>query len=246
WLAGLGVLAAILAFGYMATAPASGKYLGGGRSYTSGDRDKITRTLDAEGIPYRVVDQCIDVSADRFEEASAILSKLDLGPHSPTEIRRRTQASGLWKSFETASEREQRDLEVREEILESLIAKFNGIESVFVRLNRIRTYQGLRPVSMTSASVDLDTEDNRELNPDVVQAIQNVIVANEPEVKADAVSVIARGRFYLKAGNPTVGAISRTRAREDEIRRQVSDELSWIKGLQVSVRLVPAPPPPPK
>lgn len=245
WLAGLGVLAAILAFGYMATAPASGKYLGGGRPYSSGDREKIARALDAEGIPYRVVDQCIDVAAARFEEASAIVSKLDLGPHSPAEIRRRTQASGLWKSFETTSEKEQRDLQVREEILEALIAKFNGIESVFVRLNRIRTYQGLRPVSTTSASVDLETEDNRDLHPDVVQAIQNVILANEPEVKSDAVTVIdRRGRLYLKAGNPTVGAISRTKAREDEIRRQVSDELSWIKGLQVSVRLVPAPPPP--
>ena len=45
------------------------------------------------------------------------------------------------------------------------------------------------------------------------------------------------GTHYLDAGDPAVGATSRARAREEELKREVLVQLDWIEGVSVSVQL---------
>ena len=66
----------------------------------------------------------------------------------------------------------------------------------------------------------------------------------EPDLKHDAVTVVdQKGRRYLDAGNPALGAISRTRAREEELGQKILEQLDWIKGVSVTVQLPLAPRP---
>ena len=46
-----------------------------------------------------------------------------------------------------------------------------------------------------------------------------------------------KGRHYLDADNPALGAISRTRAREEELGQKILEQLHWIKGVSVAVQL---------
>ena len=57
-----------------------------------------------------------------------------------------------------------------------------------------------------------------------------------------------KGHHYLDAGNPALGAISRTRAREEELSQKILEQLDWIKGVSVTVQLPvhPAPVEPPR
>lgn len=247
WLAAVGVLAALGAIFYVATLPAAGKYLSGGKQYSSDEIARITRSLDAQQIEYRVVDGRIGVSSDRLDAATEVLSKLDLGPHSIAEIRKKSQVPGFLKSLETVMEKERRELQAREEILETMIGNLDGIVTNYVTINRPRTRPGVRSPSSATAFVWLETDGDHKVSPETVQSIQNIIVANEPDVKTDAVTVCdKKGRFYLHAGNPAVGAMSRTRAREEELRQRILERLDWIKGVGVTVQLVHAPAPAPE
>ena len=67
----------------------------------------------------------------------------------------------------------------------------------------------------------------------------------EPELKHDAVTVCdEHGRRYLVAGDPKLVEISKTRAREEDLSQKILEQLDWVKGVGVTVQLIPAPAPP--
>jgi flagellar biosynthesis/type III secretory pathway M-ring protein FliF/YscJ len=244
WLAVLGLMAVIGGLSYLALIPSPGKNLGEGRQYPKDDIARITHALDAAHIAYTVEDRRVGVASDRYEEATDVVSKLELNHRSIAEIRKEAHATGFW---DTTREKDQRELWAKEEILEAIISNLDeDIVSAFVEILRSPTRTGMRPTTTTTAFVSLETKDSREIGPKTVQSIKDIIVANEPSLKADGVTVIDRkGRKYLDPSNPTLDEISRTRAREEELAQEILEHVDWINGVQVKVRMVAPPAPEP-
>ncbi|WP_422928313.1 flagellar biosynthesis/type III secretory pathway lipoprotein [Singulisphaera sp. PoT] len=243
WLAVGVAVALIIAIGYVATIPTPGTFLQNGKQYAADDIAKITRALDAQSIAYRVEEGRIGVASDRLTETMAIVAKLGVDPRPIPEIRDESLKSGF---FDSASEIERRASLAEEQTLETMIRNLDGIVSAYVKISRSRTRVMGRSATAATAFVQVETDGNHELNPKTVEAIKGLVLAYEHDVKAEGLSLYDRkGRPYLHAGNPTAGAITRTRAREEELSQAVYEELEWIKGVRVTVQLVPAPPPAP-
>jgi hypothetical protein len=133
---------------------------------------------------------------------------------------------------------------VREEILGAMIRNLDGIVSAYVTLNRPKARGGLRPGTgaRPTAFVWLETEGGREIPHKAVQSIQKIIVGSEPDLKSDAVTVFdQKGRHYLVAGDPKYSTISHTRAREEDLDQRILEQIDFVKGVRVTVQLVPAP-----
>jgi flagellar biosynthesis/type III secretory pathway M-ring protein FliF/YscJ len=243
WLTVFGIVAASGGLGYLATIPSPGKNLGEGRQYSTDAIAQIRRALDVAHIEYRLEDRRIGVAADRYDEATDVVSKLEINHRSIPEIRKEFQVSRLWDS---PRDKDERELRAREEILETIIGSLDGIVSASVVINRTQTKTGARPTTVTTAFVWLETKDSREIGPKTVQSIKGIIVANEPALKPDAVSVWDwKGRPYLDPSNPALDTISRTRAREEELAQEIFEHIDWINGAQVNVQMVARPAPEP-
>jgi flagellar M-ring protein FliF len=239
WALALVAVAAIVAIGYLAApSPSRGVYLRSGQRFSSDEVARIARALDDKHLYYRVDDRRVEVAADHYDEATAALAKLDVGPPSIAEIRKHAEQPSPWLS---PSEIERREHRAKEERMAAMIRNFEGIVSADVTINR-PPGRGFRPGPDPTAFVYLETEGDREIAHKTVQSIQNLIIAAEPALKRDAVTIIDKtGRHYLDAGDPATGEISRTRAREEELAGQILDQLDWIKGVRVVVQLVAAP-----
>src|SRR5262245_43441547 len=68
--------------------PSAPRYLAQGQAFSSDDLITVFRALNAKGIWYRPDDRRIEVAADQYAQAMALLGKLDIGPRSVDEIRR--------------------------------------------------------------------------------------------------------------------------------------------------------------
>jgi hypothetical protein len=216
-------------------------YLGSGRHYSPDDLIRISRVLERQRIAYEVDGQRrVAVSSSQIDEAAAAIAKLDLGPRPPSEIREESAASSLWDSLH---DRELRELQSREKILESMITGLDGIVGAFVRINRPKARLGLQTAPRPSAFVRLETEGDRQLPFTTVQSITTYLTGCEPDLNADAITVVdGRGHKYLDAGNPALSTLSHNRAREEELSEEILEKLDWIPGVRVSVQLPKAPP----
>jgi len=229
------VLLGYLGVGSLTTAESA--YLGSGRRYGPDDLIKITRVLERQRFPYHIDDQRrVAVASEQLEQASAAISKLSLGPRPPGEIRDDQSAgSNFWESLH---DKELREYQGREKILESMIGDLPGIVGSFVWINRPKPRWGLQPVVKPSAFVRLETEGDRQLPFRTVQALTTILTGYEPGLTADAVTVVdRRGHKYLDAGNPALSALSHNRAREEELSQEILEQLDWIGGVRVSVQL---------
>ena len=229
------VLLGYLGVGSLTTAESA--YLGSGRRYGPDDLIKITRVLERQRFPYHIDDQRrVAVASEQLEQASAAISKLPLGPRPPGEIRDDQSAgSNFWESLH---DKELREYQGREKILESMIGDLPGIVGSFVWINRPKPRWGLQPVVKPSAFVRLETEGDRQLPFRTVQALTTILTGYEPGLTADAVTVVdRRGHKYLDAGNPALSALSHNRAREEELSQEILEQLDWIGGVRVSVQL---------
>jgi flagellar M-ring protein FliF len=250
WSLGLGALAIVVTVGYAATgatftsifgataSTTSGVYLRSGQRFSSDDLVTIKQALDAKHLRYRVDGQSrVEVAIDRLDEADETISKLPVGPRTFSEIERRALESSIW---DTSSVREQRLEQAANDWLAAMIQPMDGIVSANVRIKRARPRGLARATAAATAFVYLETEDDREIASATVESIRALISRAEPDVKPDAVSVFDRkGRHYADAYNPTLGAQVRNRARGEELRQKIADELTFLKGVQVSVQLVP-------
>ncbi len=224
-----------LGIGSLTTAEST--YLHSGRRYSPDDLVKITRVLERQGFPYHIDDQRrIAVASEQVELATAAISKLPLGPRPPGEIRDDQSAgSNFWESLH---DKELRESQGREKVLESMISDLPGIVGSFVWINRPKPRWSLQPVVKPSAFVRLETEGDRQLPFRTVQALTTILTGYEPGLTADAVTVVdRRGHKYLVAGNPALSALSHNRAREEELSQDILEQLDWISGVRVSVQL---------
>jgi flagellar biosynthesis/type III secretory pathway M-ring protein FliF/YscJ len=248
-------LAALMVRGYVATpAVPAVDYLYAGQRFSTDEIDAITRALAVKHIKAQGDGTGrIGVASDQLDAATDVLAKLVVGPRSIPEILEWANQSSLLAS---PAETERRQIRAREMILENMIGNLDGIVRAYVTINRTRPAGGFRPTpaSASTAFVWLQTERNREIGSKTVQSIQTILKGYEPDLKHDAVTVVdQKGHHYLDAGNPALGVISLTRAREEELSQEILDELDWIKGVSVTVQLPlasarvepPAPPPAP-
>lgn len=231
--------AAVLGRGYVVTpvAPVV-DYLLAGQQFAADEIDAITRALAVKHIkPYADGTGRIGVASDQFYEATDVLGKLDVGARSISETLEWANQSNFLVS---PTETERRHTMARQKILGIMIRKLDGIVGANVTINRTRPSGGGRPTSTPTASafVYLQTERNREIGSKTVQSIQTILRGYEPDLKHDAVTVVdQKGHHYLDAGDPAVGVISRTRAREEELSQKILEQLDWIKGVSVTVQL---------
>jgi flagellar M-ring protein FliF len=235
----LAVVLILILAGYLGTAslaPAGSSYLASGRRFSPDDLVKIRRALERQQIDYRTdLERRVAVSADEIERAAAAIAKLELGPRSLDDLRDSSAGSSV---FESPHDRELRQQQRQEKILESLINELPGIAGSLVLINRPSERWGLRPAAKPTVFVNLETEEDRQLPFRTVQSITTNLTGAVPGLSAEAITVMdRRGHKYLDAGNPALSALSHSRAREEELSQEILEQLDWIKGVRVSVQL---------
>jgi len=230
-------LAAVSYWGATSLTTFGVRYLASERKFSSDDLLKVCHELDKHLIPYRIDEERrVEVSADQFDEAAALVSKLDLGQHPIDEIRGQ---SNTWSFWESAGEREHRELLVREKLIERLIGEQEGVKWSVVSINRPRGSLVARQNSKPSAFVYIETEGGRSLPSRTVQTIPVILSGYVPDLTPGSITVMdRRGKRYLEPGNPALGDNSRNRVREEEIAEEILEKLDWIKGVRVAVQVV--------
>jgi hypothetical protein len=237
------VLAPVLllaAAGYWAAGtltPPGPRYLAQGRAFSSDDLITIFKALDAKGISYRPDDRRrIEVAADQYEQAAALLAKLDVGLHRVEDIRGRP--ASLAEILKTPGDREQQERLRREKLIERFIDGLDGVVWSVVCIQHPRTAFTKTSRIKPSAFVYLESESDRPLPWKTVQAIQLILKNNEPELGVEAIAMMDRkGRPYLDPSNPRLGEETRDRVRKQELQDEVADRLNWIKGVRIFVDL---------
>ena len=111
-----------------------------------------------------------------------------------------------------------------------------------VSINRPRASVWHRTAAKPTAFVYIETEGDRQLPFRVIQSIPEFLVGCEPDLTIGSITVMdRRGHRYLDPGNPSLGDISRKRAREEELSEQILEQLDYIKGVRVEVRVITTP-----
>ncbi len=249
WSVGLAALAiaATLAYAVTMGTTTAEPYVSlrsGGR-FSSDDRHAIQNAFDLKHIRYKIDRQNrVEVAADQLTEALEALGKLNIGRKGMSKIHEEEQQDNM---FELPRTRELREARLRNEWLETLIQPIDDrIVSVSVRLNQPDARISARRAGPVSAFVSLELDSDRKLSDTTIEKIRSMIASAEPDVKHDAVSVFDQtGRRYLDAQDPGLNALSKNRARQEELRQEILERLEWLKGVQVSVQLVPGPAIPP-
>lgn len=244
-LAAAAVLAAVaglaLLAGLAGTA-APGGFVRAGERFSRDDLARIRRALDAKRLTYRVDAGRVEVAADKLDDANDVVAALGVGPRPLDEIEKQAAEAGL---FDTPGAKEQRLQQARNEQLASMIRRVDGVADARVWVRRPVRRLGQRVAADATAFVYLETVGDRELDRKTVEDIVGLVSSFDPDVRPDAVSLFDRGlQRYAVAHDPAATATARDRAREGELGREIASRLDWIKGVQVSVRLVPAGPVP--
>lgn len=213
------------------------RYLASGRRFSSEDLIKICRALDEHRITdYRLDDRRVAVAADEFDEAATVLAKLDVGRHSIEELR--SQSGGMSLFWETSEDRLQRERLRRERILEAMIGQQPGVVWSLVSIHQPPSSSPLRNRLKPSAFVYLETEGDRQLPFRTVQAIAGILRGYVPDLNLHDIRVTdRRAHRYLDPSDPSLGDISRKRAREEELSEKILEKLDWIKGVRVLVQI---------
>jgi type III secretory pathway lipoprotein EscJ len=235
---GLAIGSTMLAFWALSSLSTVGaRHLLAGRRLSSDDLIKVCQALDRHRVVYRVDDERrVQVSADQFNQAAELVAKLDLGQHSIDEIR---DGQSSWQRlFEPPNERERKKNLAHEKILERLINQLDGVGWSLVSIDRPHSVGWTRSAATPSAFVYVETERNRRLPYQTIQAIPVLVSRYENGLTPASVTVMdTRGTTYFDAGNVTVGNNSRDRAREDELAAEIIEVLGWIKGVRVQVQV---------
>jgi flagellar M-ring protein FliF len=244
WGLALAAMLGLAAAGYWAATsmvPVGARYLASGRRFSSEDLNKICRVLEAQRIEYRCDDQHrIAIDADQFDQAAALVAKLDVGPRPIDEVRDQVNSWSVW--FEGPREREQKEKLAREKMVESMIRKLDGVVWALVWINHPRASVWHRTAAKPTAFVYIETEGDRQLPFKVIQSIPEFLVGCEPDLTIGSITVMDhRGHRYLDPGNPSLGDVSRKRAREEVLSEQILEQLHYINGVRVQVRVTSPP-----
>jgi type III secretory pathway lipoprotein EscJ len=212
-------------------------WLYSGRKFSPDQAVAIQKALAAEGIPFKADgSNRIGVTSTRWPAAISALAKHHVEPPSLEGIDREPPESDLWASPEDRSQRKQWILEHE---LKAIIEGYPGIRSAHVTITRSMVKEGLRPTWNMAGSVVLDA-DPRPTHR-VINAIRTLLSTNVADLRADAVTISDRtGNFFIKAGDPSAASITQMRAREEELREGLLDNLREIPGIDVVVQVEPA------
>ena len=197
----------LVAAGYWAAgtlAPSGPRYLAQGRPFSSEDLIKIFRSLDAKGISYRQDDHKVEVGADQFDQAVAIVAKLDVGPQAVSEIRE--TAPSLAELMLSPRDREQRDRLRSEKMIERFIDSLEGVVWSVVCIQYPRATFPRTARTAPSAFVYLEGEADRLLPSQTVRAIPAILLGNVPDLTLEAITMMDRkGHSYLDPRDPAGG-----------------------------------------
>ena len=146
WSFAAAVVSILIVAGYLGTAslaPAGSSYLASGRRFSPDDLVKVRRALERQRIDYRIDDQRrVAVSADEIERPRRRSPSSSSGPRSLDDLRDQSAGSSVWES---PHDKELREQQRQEKILESMINELPGIVGSFVLINRPSRRLGLRP-----------------------------------------------------------------------------------------------------
>ena len=249
WSLGLAGLAALVALAYAlngATTATPPSYVRSGDSFSKDDLLTVTHALDAKHIHY-VVDtrNRVQVAADSFDAATDVISKLGVGPRSLSDIEKWAAESGL---MDTLDSKDRRKEQATNAALGAMIRRIDGVVAADVWITRTRGLGIGRPAPSASVFVYLETRDDRVISSAAAGKIEKLVTAFVPEVKPGAVRVFdTKGNHYLDPRDPTLGDHWKNRAIGEEWRQEIHKELDGLKlkGVDVTVQLVPAPVVPP-
>ena len=139
WSLGLAALAALVALTYAATGGAptpTVSYVRSGDRFSADDLITVCRALNAKHLRYRVDDRSrVEVAVDQLDAANDVVSKLDVGPRSLTNIIEQVAGSSPWDGPSEKDLRRERALTAT---LEEMIRPMDGVVSAHVIVNRAR------------------------------------------------------------------------------------------------------------
>ena len=212
------------------------RYLVSGRRFSSDDLIKVCTALDKQRVSYRVDDsRRVEVAADQYDQAADVVAKLDLGQRPIGDIR---EQSYMPYFLDSPTDRENRHHLAREKIIEGLIGQLDGVVWSLVSIDRQKTSKWSRATEKPKAFVYIETEGNRQLPYQTAQSIPAILTGCVSDLMPGSITVMDRRGFrYFDSGNLAIGDASRDRAREEDLVKEILDNLDWVKGVRVQVKV---------
>jgi len=253
-LATLGLLAAVaglIGYAVLTLSPTGEldgrEWLFGGNRFSQAEVAKITKVLEAAKLDPITDGGRIGVPRSRAVEARSLIGKAGLGPRRMDDLIDQTSKPSIFEPPLSAEKKQ--DLQ-QARYLKAAIDRLNPDLSATVQIHRKRPAGFARPSESVELHVYLDVEGNQKISSRQVEAIKNLMVSLEPDLKPEGLHLIDRmGNVYLSPTNPSLGHQSRAKAREEELADKIAMTLNWIDDLRVTVTVDPepaSPPPPPE
>lgn len=245
WSLAVAAVATTVAAGYLIAVPetVSVSWIYHGRHFAPDDLEKIALALATKGIPTETSEGRLGVPTSRLVEAQDVIQKFDLGPVTVKDASRAPERPGF---LDSPADIRQRDNHQRQRVLEAAIQSLDP--TLCPTVSRYPSHKGSRtlvePVDSVLITVYLKAADDRPIPPRTIEGIKNLAFSLEPLLQKDGLKLIDHlGRTYLDPQNPSLATRSQARVREEELTDEIHEQLSWITGVQVSVKLGPAPSP---
>jgi hypothetical protein len=240
----LAAAAGLIGYGILSLNPAddaSGReWLFGGNRFSQDEVAKITKVLEDAQLDPITDGGRIGVPRSRMVEARSLLGKAGLGPRRMSEIIDEPAEPQWWQPT-SAADRLKDQQQAR--FLKLAIDKLSPELGASVQIHRKRSGE-MRPSESVEVHVYLDVEGGQKITSRQVEAIKNLMVSLEPDLKPEGLHLIDRmGNVYLSPTNPSLGHRSRAKAREEELADKIATTLNWIHDLRVTVTIDPEPAP---
>ena len=245
-LALLATAAALIGYGILSLSTAENSagraWLFAGNRYSQDDVAKITKVLEDAQLDPITDGGRIGVPRARLAEAQSMLGKAGLAPRRMTDIRDDSESFASVLRPPSAQEKYRDEQQAAR--LTLAIDRLDPELGASVQINRKRSV-GLRPSELVEVHVYLDVESGQKITSRQVEAIKNLMISLEPDLKPEGLHLVDRmGNVYLSPTNPSLGHRSRAKAREEELADKIATTLSWIRDLRVTVTINPEPLPP--
>jgi flagellar M-ring protein FliF len=225
----LGALGAVAAAGALWMAISSGADRVLYTSLTDAERAKVVETLEGGGIAYSIDNNtgALSVSENDVYRAKMLVAS-NAGIAAPEGAEAMLDSMPLGTSRTLEGERLRL---ARERELMLTIKEIDGIESVRVHLATPERSVFVRENNPPSASVMVRLVNGRNLSPDQVAAIVNLVAASVPGMSPDAVRVVDQnGRLLSDPRNQAGEGLDLQREHEMKLREQLDALLLPLLG----------------
>ncbi|MCP9221255.1 flagellar M-ring protein FliF [Erythrobacter sp. LQ02-29] len=199
-------------------------------SLSDSERAEVASALDTGGIDYTIDNTTgmLTVGEDDLYRARMLVASNGAlaAPESTSEM---LDAIPLGSSRTLEGERVRN---VRERELMMTIMEIDGVEAVRVHLATPERSVFVREQSAPSASVMVRMARGRNLSPDQVVAIGNLVAASVPGMSADAVRIVDQHGKLLSNRSTSDGSVGLDLQRqfEEKLRAQIAQLLVPIVG----------------